>query len=63
MLYLLRNAWALLLGMLLLMIGNGVQGTLLGIRGSLEGYSPDVMSYLMMVYTYQSKKFLMIGKL
>ena len=50
MLYILRNASALLLGMLLLMIGNGVQGTLLGIRGSIEGYSPDVMSYLMSAY-------------
>ena len=50
MLYLLRNAWALLLGMLLLMIGNGVQGTLLGIRGSIEGFAPDVMSYLMSAY-------------
>ncbi len=50
MFYLLRNAWALLLGMLLLMIGNGVQGTLLGIRGSIEGFAPDVMSYLMSAY-------------
>ena len=50
MIYLLRNAWALLLGMLLLMIGNGVQGTLLGIRGSIEGFPPDVMSYLMSAY-------------
>ena len=50
MLYLIRNAWALLLGMLLLMIGNGVQGTLLGIRGSIEGFAPDVMSYLMSAY-------------
>ena len=50
MLYILRNASALLLGMLLLMIGNGVQGTLLGIRGSIEGFTPDVMSYLMSAY-------------
>ena len=50
MFYLLRNAWALLLGMLLLMIGNGVQGTLLGIRGSIEGFPPDVMSYVMSAY-------------
>ena len=50
MIYLLRNAWALLLGMLLLMIGNGVQGTLLGIRGSIEGFSPGTMSYLMSAY-------------
>ena len=50
MLYLLRNAWALLLGLLLLMVGNGVQGTLLGIRGSIEGFPPDVMSFLMSAY-------------
>ena len=30
MLKFLSNAWALLLGLLLLMIGNGLQGTLLG---------------------------------
>ncbi len=50
MIYLVQNAWALLLGMLLLMIGNGLQGTLLGIRGSLEGFSPGVMSYIMSAY-------------
>ena len=50
MLYLLRNAWALLIGMLLLMIGNGVQGTLLGIRGSIEGFPPNIMAYLMSAY-------------
>ncbi|MDA0767422.1 MAG: MFS transporter [Verrucomicrobia bacterium] len=46
----LRNAWALLLGMLLLMIGNGMHGTLLGIRGALEGFSPSTMSYVMAGY-------------
>ena len=30
MLQVLSNTWALLLGMFLLMIGNGLQGTLLG---------------------------------
>ena len=35
MLIVLRNAWALLLGIMLLMLGNGMQGTLLGIRGNL----------------------------
>lgn len=50
MTYILRNAWALLLGMLLLMAGNGIQGTLLGIRGSLEGFSPTTMSYIMSGY-------------
>ena len=33
MLSVMRNSWALLLGMMLLMLGNGIQGTLLGIRG------------------------------
>ena len=50
MFFLFRNAWALLLGMLLLMVGNGLQGTLLGIRGSLEGFTPAVMSYIMSAY-------------
>ena len=33
MLQVLSSAWALLLGMCLLMVGNGMQGTLLGIKG------------------------------
>lgn len=48
--YILKNAWALLLGMLFLMIGNGLHGTLLGIRGALEGFSPTTMSYVMSGY-------------
>ena len=39
MLTVLRTTWPLLLGILLLMVGNGMQGTLLGIRGSIEGIS------------------------
>lgn len=50
MLTVLRNSWALLLGMMLLMIGNGVQGTLLGIRGGIEGFSTSQMSYVMSGY-------------
>lgn len=50
MAYILKNAWALLLGMLFLMIGNGLHGTLLGIRGALEGFSPTTMSYVMAGY-------------
>ncbi|MCV2864237.1 MFS transporter [Albidovulum sediminicola] len=50
MLTVLRNSWALLLGMMLLMIGNGVQGTLLGIRGSIEGFSTTQMSFVMSAY-------------
>ena len=36
--------------MLLLMMGNGLQGTLLSIRGALEGFSPATMSYIMSAY-------------
>ena len=48
--YVFRNSWALLFGMFLLMLGNGVQGTLLGIRGSLEGFSAGSMSLIMAGY-------------
>lgn len=46
-----RNSWALLLGMMLLMLGNGIQGTLLGIRGKIEGFSTLEMSYVMAAYS------------
>ena len=46
----LTSAWALLLGMFLLMIGNGMQGTLLGIRGEIEGFSALEMSIVMSAY-------------
>jgi MFS family permease len=50
MLTVLSNAWALLLGMLLLLLGNGLQGTLLGIRGSIEGFDAATMSVVMSAY-------------
>ncbi|HQY44785.1 MAG TPA: MFS transporter, partial [Paracoccaceae bacterium] len=50
MLTVLRNSWALLLGIMLLMLGNGIQGTLLGIRGKIEGFSPLEMSGVMSAY-------------
>ena len=50
MLFVLRNSWPLLLGMMLLMLGNGLQGTLLGIRGSIEGYDAATMSLVMSGY-------------
>ena len=43
-------SWALLLGMMFLMVGNGVQGTLLGIRGAIEGFSTVQMSIVMSGY-------------
>ncbi len=46
----LKNSWPLFLGMMLLMLGNGLQGTLLGIRGALEGFSPNTMAWVMSGY-------------
>ncbi|OUS37152.1 MFS transporter [Rhodobacterales bacterium 56_14_T64] len=46
----LSSAWALLLGMGLLMVGNGLQGTLLGVRGEIEGFSTLQMSFVMSAY-------------
>ena len=50
MTYVLRNSWALLAGIFLLMLGNGVQGTLLGVRGDIEGFSAFSMSMIMSAY-------------
>ena len=50
MIQVLSSAWALLLGIGLLMIGNGMQGTLLGIRGAIENFSTFQMSIVMSAY-------------
>jgi len=50
MFFVIKNSWALLFGMFLLMLGNGLQGTLLGVRGSIEGMSPQTMSLVMTGY-------------
>lgn len=50
MISVLRTTWPLLLGMLLLMVGNGMQGTLLGIRGGIEGIATFQMSIVMASY-------------
>ncbi len=50
MIQVLSSAWALLLGMGLLMVGNGLQGTLLGVRGEIEGFSTLQMSFVMSAY-------------
>ncbi|MCE2749351.1 MAG: MFS transporter, partial [Rhodobacter sp.] len=39
MLKVLVTTWPLLLGVMLLMVGNGMQGSLLGIRGTAGGFS------------------------
>ena len=46
----LGNTWALMLGMMLLMVGNGLQGTLIGVRGEIEGFSTIELSIVMSAY-------------
>jgi MFS family permease len=46
----LRTTWPLFLGLMFLMLGNGLQGTLLGIRGAEEGFSTAQMSVVMAAY-------------
>ncbi|MDX2313145.1 MAG: MFS transporter [Gammaproteobacteria bacterium] len=45
-----RSAWALLFGLALLMAGNGLQGTLLGVRASIEGFSTQTTGFVMTGY-------------
>lgn len=44
------QSWPLLLGVMLLMVGNGVQGSLLGIRGAYEGFTTFELSVIMSSY-------------
>ncbi|MEM6635309.1 MAG: MFS transporter [Pseudomonadota bacterium] len=46
MIAVLGRAWALLLGMMLLQVGNGMQGTLIGVRGEIEGFSTFELSLI-----------------
>ena len=45
--HVLRSAWPLFLGMALLMLGNGLQGTLLGVRADIEGFATAVTGIVM----------------
>ena len=50
MLLVIKGSWALLLGMLFLQLGNGLQGTLLSVRGELEDFSTFEMSVVISAY-------------
>ncbi|WP_374374701.1 MFS transporter [Tabrizicola sp.] len=50
MLRVLFHSWPLLTGVMLLMVGNGVQGSLLGIRGTLEEFNTLELSVVMSAY-------------
>ena len=46
------SSWALFLGMAFLMIGNGLQGSLLGIRASIEAFPTTVTGLLMSAFYF-----------
>ncbi|MGI9420827.1 MAG: MFS transporter [Geminicoccaceae bacterium] len=46
------SSWALLLGMAFLMIGNGLQGSLLGVRASIEAFPTTVTGLLMSAFYF-----------
>lgn len=50
MLAAISTAWPLLLGIGLLMLGNGLQGTLLGVRATLEGFPTAITGIIMSCY-------------
>ncbi len=43
-------AWPLFFGIALIMLGNGLQGTLLGLRANLEGFDTEVTGLVMSFY-------------
>ncbi len=51
MILLLKGAWALLFGVALLSLGNGLQGTLLGIRASSEDFGAIITGVVMSAYS------------
>lgn len=50
MLNLLRGTWALFFGVGMIMLANGLQGSLIGIRASLEGYTAFAAGFIMTGY-------------
>ncbi len=44
------NSWALFLGMGLIMLGNGLQATLLGVRASIEDFGRTITGVVMSGY-------------
>ena len=50
MLRVIASVWALMLGMFLLMVGNGLQGSLIGIRGAIEEFSTTELAAVTSAY-------------
>lgn len=50
MIKLLKSSWPLFFGLALIMVGNGLQGTLLGVRASMEGFNTAATGFMMSLY-------------
>jgi MFS family permease len=50
MINMLSSVWALLLGIVLIMLGNGMHFTLMGLRGGIEGFSSAELSIVTSAY-------------
>jgi MFS family permease len=50
MIAMLTSVWALLLGIVLIMLGNGMHFTLMGLRGGIEGFSSSELSVVTSAY-------------
>ena len=50
MVKLLKSSWPLFFGLALIMVGNGLQGTLLGVRASMEGFNTAATGFMMSLY-------------
>ena len=47
----LRNTWSIFLGLIFLMLGNGLQGTLIGWRATFEGFSAGMTGLIITGYS------------
>jgi len=50
MIWAIRSVWALFFGMAMLMLGNGLQGSLLGLRADIEGFNATLIGFIMAGY-------------
>ncbi|MDO6586668.1 MFS transporter [Salipiger sp. 1_MG-2023] len=46
MIQVLSSVWALLIGIVFIMLGNGMQFTLIGLRGDIEGFSASSLAFI-----------------
>ncbi len=44
------SSWALFLGLAFIMLGNGLQGSLLGVRATIEGFPTAIIGFVMSAY-------------